>query len=197
MTAEGEMHHYRLSGLDYVYLVNGFTRHETEYGPGIAFDDLDGLHRAIGEDIITHRAHLSGAEVRFLRKEMDLSQGGLAVGLGVDAQTVARWEKGQTDVPGPADRLIRVLYREHVGGSPEIGASSTRWPNSTKSSMAGDASKRRPTAGVWQPERRRPAETRKAATAHPARGSLGTRDFRPAVFRKPNRPRRHPPEFTR
>jgi len=32
----------------------------------------------------------------------------------------ARWEKGQTDVAGPADRLIRVLYREHIGGSREV-----------------------------------------------------------------------------
>jgi DNA-binding transcriptional regulator YiaG len=120
MTTESDFHHYRLSGLDYVYLVNGFTRHETEYGPGISIDDMDGLHRAIAEDIITHRAHLDGQEVRFLRKEMDLSQGGLAVMLGLDAQTVARWEKGQTEIPGPADRLIRVLYREHIGGSQEV-----------------------------------------------------------------------------
>ena len=120
MTAEGELHHYRLSGLDYVYLVNGFQYHETEYGPGVSIEDIHGLHRAIAQDIVTDRAHLSGAEVRFLRKEMDLSQAGLAVMLGVDAQTVARWEKGQTDVTGPADRLIRILYLEHLGGNPDV-----------------------------------------------------------------------------
>ena len=120
MIAESELYHYRLSGLDYVYLVNGFTRQETEYGPGISIDDLYGLHRAIAEDIIEDRAHLSGHEVRFLRKEMDLSQAGLAVMLGVDAQTVARWEKGQTDVTGPADRLVRILYLEHIGGNQDV-----------------------------------------------------------------------------
>lgn len=112
--------HYTLCGLDYVYLVNGYSVHETEYGRGVSVEDVKGLHRAIAEDVISHRAHLSGPEVRFLRKEMDLSQGGIAAMLGVDAQTVARWEKGQTDVPGPADRLIRVLYREHIGGNQAV-----------------------------------------------------------------------------
>ena len=120
MTAKTAPLHYRLSGLDYVYLVNGFTIHETDYGPAVSIEDVPGLHRAIAEDIITRRAHLSGQEVRFLRKEMDLSQSGLAVMLGIDAQTVARWEKGQSEVAGPADRLIRVIYREHVGGNREV-----------------------------------------------------------------------------
>ena len=120
MTGNKTPLHYTLCGLDYVYLVNGYAVHETDYGRGVSIEDVKGLHRAISEDIISHRAHLSGQEVRFLRKEMDLSQGGIAAMLGVDAQTVARWEKGTSEVPGPADRLIRVLYREHIGGNQAV-----------------------------------------------------------------------------
>ncbi|MCY3813814.1 MAG: hypothetical protein OXH15_18630 [Gammaproteobacteria bacterium] len=30
------------------------------------------------------------------------------------AQSVARWEKGQTKMVGPADRLLRLLYESHA-----------------------------------------------------------------------------------
>jgi putative transcriptional regulator len=111
------MLHYTACGLDYVYLANGFRREETAYGPGSAIDDIDGLHAAIAADIVHHRATLAGPEIRFLRKELDLTQSALAHFLGVDVQTVARWEKGQSEIPGPADRLVRLLYLDHKGGS--------------------------------------------------------------------------------
>ena len=116
MTEPG-LYHYTLSGLDDVCLLNGYQRHDTPYGPGMAIKDVPGLHRAIAEDIVSRRARLGGRDLRFLRKRMDLSQGGLAALLGVDAQTVARWEKGQTEVARPADRLVRILYREHRASS--------------------------------------------------------------------------------
>ena len=34
--------------------------------------------------------------------------------LGVTAQTVARYEKGETDIPGPADKLLRFVYAMHL-----------------------------------------------------------------------------------
>jgi DNA-binding transcriptional regulator YiaG len=119
VTEEGLLH-YTLCGLNYVYLTNGFRRQETEYGMVTAVDDIEGLRRAIAHDIVHNRAHLSGREVRFLRKELDLSQNGLALCQGVDGQTVARWEKGRTRIPGPADRLLRVLYKLHVGGDDDV-----------------------------------------------------------------------------
>ena len=111
---------YTLCGLDYVYLLNGFTLHETEYGNGFSIDNVEGLHAAIAEDIVRNRAHLSGQEIRFLRKEMDLAQQGLANWLGVDVQTVARWEKDEYDVHPTADRLIRFIWREVKQQTPEV-----------------------------------------------------------------------------
>ena len=36
--------------------------------------------------------------------------------MGCNAQQVARYEKDQNEVPGPADRLIRLLCKEQVKG---------------------------------------------------------------------------------
>ena len=52
-SANDEPHHYVNSGLDYVYLANGFTVHDTPYGSGVAIENADGLHHAIAVAIIT------------------------------------------------------------------------------------------------------------------------------------------------
>ena len=116
------MYHYTESGLGNVWLVNGFKQHETAYGEGVAFDNIEGLHREIGRWLCAYRPRLTGPEFRFLRHELDLSQLALAGLLGNDAQSVALWEKGRVKVPAWADRLLRALYREHVEGNVKIRA---------------------------------------------------------------------------
>lgn len=112
--------HYTMCGLDNVFLVNGFKLRSSRYGKGFSIDNIDGLHAAIGKRLIQERKTLSSREVRFLRHEMDLSQNRLAALLGVDEQTVARWEKGQANISGPADKMIRLLYSEWVGAKAEV-----------------------------------------------------------------------------
>lgn len=114
------MYHYTESGLRNIWLANGYKVHETPHGKGVAFDNIEGLHRAIGRWLCAYRPRLSGAEFRFLRHELDLSQVALASLLGNDAQSVALWEKGKVKVPAWADRLMRALYREHAGESVKI-----------------------------------------------------------------------------
>jgi putative transcriptional regulator len=113
------MYHYRECGLRNVWLANGFDAHDTAYGPGIAIQDLQGLHRTIAHGLVGKGGKLTGAELRFLRHEMDLSQAKLAAMLGNEAQTVALWEKrgGQ---PKIADRFIRAIYRELNEGNAQI-----------------------------------------------------------------------------
>ena len=101
---------YRISGLDEVVLLNGFERVETDYGDGIVIANMDDLHIAIALDIIANRKILGPREFRFLRREMDLTQNRLGDQLGIDGQTVARYEKGETRISGPADRLVRFLF---------------------------------------------------------------------------------------
>ena len=121
--AEQATYHYRQCGLDDVYLVNGFEYESTPYGETIRIHDMDGLHRAIGMHLIQEKKELGGAEFRFLRHELDLTQRRLGGLLGKSGQSVARWEKGQSTVEGTADRLLRLLYRAKMGGkgSSKIG----------------------------------------------------------------------------
>jgi len=111
------MYHYTDCGLDNVYLANGFTEVETPYGKGISIHDTEGLHRAIGLSLVDTPKDLNGAEFRFLRMEMELTQRRLAEMLGADEQAVRRWERDRTKaIQGPADRLMRLIYTEYVGG---------------------------------------------------------------------------------
>jgi DNA-binding transcriptional regulator YiaG len=111
-------YHYTESGLTNVWLANGFTARKTKYGEGVSIHDMDGLHRALAQ-ALTNKPRLTGAEVRFLRKEMGLSQRGLGGLLGVTDQAVALWErKGR--LPRTADRLLRLIYIEHDKGNAPI-----------------------------------------------------------------------------
>lgn len=103
--------HYDACGLEDIRLANGYEIHDTPYGTAVSIADVDGLHRAIARWLIRRPRLLNGAEFRFLRKELDLSQKDLAARLGATEQQVFRWEKKrQATVPGTADRLVRVLY---------------------------------------------------------------------------------------
>ncbi len=115
------VYHYVESGLDNVHLENGFRLLETSHGTAVSIEDVHGLHAAIGRCLIDAATPLTGAELRFLRIEMDLSQRALAGLLGTTEQTLRRYEKGRGQtVPGPVDHLLRVLYAEYVGGDGSV-----------------------------------------------------------------------------
>lgn len=116
----GNHYHYLESGLDNIYLANGFRFVDGPSGRRVVIRDIDKLHEAIGKALASRKESLSGKDIRFLRHEMLLSQAMLAKLLGVSDQAVARWEKGKSDIPKPAETLIRLLYREHVHDTSEI-----------------------------------------------------------------------------
>ena len=51
-----------------------------------------------------------GECISLARRRRHLTQSDLARQLGVDAQTIARYEKGETAISGPADHLIRFIF---------------------------------------------------------------------------------------
>lgn len=106
--------HYTACGLDDVYLVSGYEVEETPYGRGVSVKHADELHRVIGSYLVTHKKVLSGKELRFLRHQMDLTQSELAQLFGSNAQQVARYEKDLCSMPGPADRILRLLFNEYI-----------------------------------------------------------------------------------
>ena len=109
-----ELYHYTMCGLDNIYLMNGFEIRDTAYGETVSIVDVDGLHSVIAKNIIHNGAKPSGKEIRFLRKELEFSQAHLASLMDVDVQTVARWEKGHTEIPGPAHVLLRLIVEDHL-----------------------------------------------------------------------------------
>ena len=113
-------HHYRECGLDNVYLRNGFSIEKTRHGRAVSIQDMDGLHQAIESHLVRARRDLTGAELRFLRHELGLSQRLLGLLLGKSGQSVARWEKGLSRIDGAADRLVRLLYTQHTGDNEKI-----------------------------------------------------------------------------
>jgi transcriptional regulator with XRE-family HTH domain len=107
---DGTPLHYAASGLDYVYLLNGFTIEEDpDHGRIVSIEAEDDLLVAIGLSIICEERGMTKQEFRFLRKQMDLTQEQLAKRLGVDVQSVANYEKGKK-IPETSDRLMRFVF---------------------------------------------------------------------------------------
>lgn len=119
--AKERPYRYTESGLDNIYLVNGYKFVETPRGRGVEIQDMEGLHRAIANILVRERKELTGREFRFLRHEINITQQALAALLGVTVLTVGRWEREEGEgVSGPAQRLIRLLYEEKINGNQEI-----------------------------------------------------------------------------
>jgi len=114
------MYNYTSCGLENIYLENGYTTTDSPYGETVAIQDIKGLHKAIGLSIIESPNALTSSEIKFLRKEMDWSQKVLAYCLDTKVITVRKWESGDNTISGPADRLLRALYKECVDDGSSI-----------------------------------------------------------------------------
>lgn len=101
---------YKGAGLENVYLFNGYSVEQYDGEEYVSITDVDGLHKEIGRHLVQHRKALSPKEIKFLRNTMGLTQAELAEQLGNNSQSVARWEKGQSEIPGTAERLLRAVF---------------------------------------------------------------------------------------
>lgn len=107
------MYQYVECGLNNVYLASGYNVEETEgYGETLSIHDIVGLHRTIGDSIVRQKRTMNGAEFRFLRLELDLSQRALAERLSTNEQSIAKWEKAAEKPVAnrSAERLLRIIY---------------------------------------------------------------------------------------
>lgn len=105
------MYHYKESGLKNIWLKNGYRTNKTPYGDGVTIEDIEDLHLEIAKCICLRTKHMTGAQLRFVRKEIGFTQKRTADMLGTDEQSVARWEKSGR-VPKTADRLLRAIFIE-------------------------------------------------------------------------------------
>ena len=92
---------------------------ETRYGEALTIQDLPGLTRAICKALIRKNSKLTGAEFRYLRQAMLMSQESLGRTLGRKDQAIAGWEKN-SKVPKFADQLLRVVYAAHVDANEQV-----------------------------------------------------------------------------
>ncbi|EMO2348194.1 TPA: helix-turn-helix domain-containing protein [Acinetobacter baumannii] len=109
------MYHYEECGLSNIWLRNGFTiENDEDYGELVSIESVHELHNAIGLFLITQKPDLNGEEIRFLRKELNLSQKNLAGLLGVSETSIRHWEADRGLIGKPTELLLRALYKEHV-----------------------------------------------------------------------------------
>ena len=114
------MYHYTDGGLRNVWLANGFEIKKTPFGDAVSFHDSDGLTQAICQALAAKVGVLTGVELRYIRSAgMGLSQPALGKLVGIDGQSIARWEKSGK-VPRWADKLVRILYAGHIQGNEPI-----------------------------------------------------------------------------
>jgi DNA-binding transcriptional regulator YiaG len=120
------MYHYTDGGLRNVWLANGYEIKQTPYGEGVSFHNLDGLTTSICIALTKKAGVLTGIEFRYIRSAgMLLSQPALGKLMGIDGQSVARWEK-TGKVPKWADKLARLLYLAQAQGNEPISAAVDR-----------------------------------------------------------------------
>ena len=114
------MYHYTDGGLRNVWLANGYEIKKTPFGEAVAFHDGDGLPQAICHALAGKVGALTGVELRYIRSGgMGLSQPALGKLMGIDGQSIARWEKNGK-APRWADKLVRLLYAAHAQGNEPI-----------------------------------------------------------------------------
>ena len=120
------MYHYTDGGLRNVWLANGYEIKKTPFGEGVAFHNLDGLTESICIALTKKAGVLTGSEFRYIRSAgMLLSQPALGKLMGIDGQSVARWEK-TGKVPKWADKLVRLMYLAQAEGNEPISSAVER-----------------------------------------------------------------------
>jgi len=120
------MYHYTDGGLGNVWLANGYEIKKTPFGEGVAFHNLDGLTESICIALTKKAGVVTGSEFRYIRSAgMLLSQPALGKLMGIDGQSVARWEK-TGKVPKWADKLVRLLYLAQAQGNEPISSAVER-----------------------------------------------------------------------
>lgn len=113
------MYHYTESGLNNVWLKNGYSTTQTPYGKALSIQNADGLHQLLAIDLTKKAGRLTGKEFRFLRVMLSLSQQSFATMMGLTEQAASLWER-TGKVPVAADTTIRMLVLERFNGDGKI-----------------------------------------------------------------------------
>ena len=119
------MYKYDDAGLRNVWLANGYTVRKTRYGKAVAIENVEGLTRAICRALASKPGRLTGAEFRYLRLHLGLSQKALGKAFGNTEQAIALWEK-KGRIPLWADKHLRLLVIAKEDGNEPLGRALER-----------------------------------------------------------------------
>jgi DNA-binding transcriptional regulator YiaG len=73
----------------------------------IAIPDIQGLARAAAIARALNPTRLSGKEVRFIRRALDMTQKDFAAAMELSPEYVSRWENDHSGIGGSGEKLVR------------------------------------------------------------------------------------------
>ncbi|MBV9751846.1 MAG: helix-turn-helix domain-containing protein [Hyphomicrobiales bacterium] len=107
-------YHYTESGLDTV-VIEGVDLLTDDAGEEcITIPNVNELHHAIAQGIVSRQTGMAGDELRFLRTEMGMTQAQLAAVLHREPLSVSRWERGECPIDSNAEALVRLYAIEEL-----------------------------------------------------------------------------------
>jgi len=103
---------YDECGLDNVILRGLPVVTDDEGDEVVTIPNVNLLHRVLMAAVASKETGLQPKELRFLRTELGFTQAELADRVGKDAQTIGRWERGETPIEKTAEMVIRARALE-------------------------------------------------------------------------------------
>lgn len=110
------LYHYKLSGLDNVYLKGGVTEYicpKCGYR-STAIMNVVGLHMAISNALAVAKRRLAGNELRFLREQLGFAADELARLVEYNEEHIRKIESGSTTPKAPYEMFLRVAVLRGV-----------------------------------------------------------------------------------
>lgn len=101
-------YHYTMSGLDNVYLSDISVYECVCRKSMVDIFKAEELHTVIIKKLLQKTNLLTGKEIRFIRKQMNMKAAELAEQLGVKEDILLRWENGAESIDTACDKLLRI-----------------------------------------------------------------------------------------
>lgn len=98
------------TGLPNVFLVGGVRREGSGEDETFAYEKLNELYFEIARAVATRVTPLTGAELRFLRKRLGMTQSQVGALGGKSVQAAAKWEKDVSQMPAAESHLVRMAW---------------------------------------------------------------------------------------
>jgi putative zinc finger/helix-turn-helix YgiT family protein len=105
------IHKYKESGLDYITLI-GIEEFKCPQCGAVYFEipKVKQLNTLIADMLMKKERVLTGAEIRFLRKQLGYSTSQFGKLISYDPKSLSRIENGHQKVTSTFDRLVRMAY---------------------------------------------------------------------------------------